>query len=364
MKDIQIVSVVGARPNIIKMAPLHKKLITHFDHKIIHTGQHYDYKMSEIFFKEFDLPAPDYNLDVGSGTANYQIGEMMMRLEKVYLNSPPDLVLVYGDTNSTLSGALSAKKCNLPLGHIESGLRSFDRRMPEETNRVITDHISDYLFTPTQAAQANLQNENIQGMVFQTGDISVEIVREATKLKSTILSELNIPRTGYLLFTVHREENTNSRENLTSIVNAVKALDCDFISIFPIHPRTKKILKETGLYEILESCKNLILIPPVGYLDFINLIKNAKKVVTDSGGVQKEAYLLQTPCITLRSNTEWVETVNQGWNHLTGTDTKTIVRNIMEWDPSSESQRPIFGRGNTSDEIIHRINELFVNRHS
>lgn len=362
MKDIKITSVVGARPNIIKMAPIHKKLSELFDHEIIHTGQHYDYKMSEIFFKEFALPSPNYNLDVGSGTANYQIGEMILRLEKVFLNSLPEIVLVYGDTNSTLAAALSAKKCNLPLAHIEAGLRSFDRRMPEETNRRITDHISDYLFTPTQTAGENLQKENVQGAVLQTGDISVEIVREAAKIKSTILSDHNMADSNYLLFTVHREENTNSLENLTSIVNAVKVLDRVFTIIFPIHPRTKKILKETGLSEMLENCQNLKLIPPVGYVDFINLMKSAKKVVTDSGGVQKEAYLLRTPCVTLRYNTEWVETVTQDWNHLAGTDTETIVRTIADWNPSADSQKPIFGAGNTSDEITRKINELVVNR--
>lgn len=358
MTDFKITSVVGARPNIIKMAPLHKKLTRHFEHEIIHTGQHYDYKMSEIFFKEFALPAPNYNLDVGSGTANYQIGEMIMRLEKIFLNTLPQLVLVYGDTNSTLAAALSAKKCNLPVAHIEAGLRSFDRLMPEETNRVITDHISEYLFTPTQTAEENLQKENTQGAVFQTGDISVEIVREAIKHKSTILSDLNVSHSSYLLFTVHREENTNSHEALNSIVDAIRILDRDFPSIFPMHPRTKKVLTETGLYKILENCRNLKIIPPVGYVDFINLIKSAKRVLTDSGGVQKEAYLLQTPCITLRSNTEWVETVTDDWNRLTGIDTKTIVRTVLDWDPSKNSQKPIFGTGNTSDEIIIAINDI------
>lgn len=354
----RIISVVGARPNIIKMAPIHRKLTDRYEHAIIHTGQHYDYKMSEIFFKEFSLPPPKYNLDVGSGTTNYQIGEMILRLGKVLLGEQPDLVLVYGDTNSTLAGALAAKKCNISVGHIESGLRSFDKRMPEETNRIITDHISDYLFAPTQTAIKNLKNENVQGKVFDTGDISVEIVNHAIKIKSRILLDLNIRSASYLLFTIHRAENTDEPDVLRSLVKVIGTLDPNIRIVFPIHPRTKKILAEIGLYDILEKSRNLELISPVGYTDFIELLKNASRVVTDSGGIQKEAYLLNTPCITLRSNTEWIETVDQGWNILSGTDSKTVVKIINSWKPRGNRPNSVFGHGNTAEQIVDIIDKV------
>ena len=338
------------------MAPIHKNLSGRANHIIVHTGQHYDYRMSEIFFKEFELPQPDFNLEVGSGSANYQIGEILMRLEKVLAKIEPDLILTYGDTNSTVAGALSARKSNIPSGHVESGLRSFDRRMPEEENRVITDHISEYLFAPTDAAIDNLRKENVQGMVFHTGDISVEIINDTLKLESTILVDHNLVPSSYILLTMHRAENTNCPRILKSVIMAIKMIR-ESIVVFPIHPRTKKILQEIGLYEILESCQHVILIPPTGYVDFINLIKSAHKVVTDSGGVQKEAYLLGTPCITLRSNTEWIETVAEDWNILVGTETESVVKAIREWLPSVNSRKTIFGHGNTSAQIIKIIED-------
>jgi UDP-GlcNAc3NAcA epimerase len=356
-KIMTIASVVGARPNIIKMAPIHRKIITQSGHLIIHTGQHYDYTMSEIFFKEFDLPEPTFNLDVGSGTANYQIGQMIIRLEGVLVGARPDLVLVYGDTNSTLAGALAARKRNIPIGHIEAGLRSFDRRMPEETNRIITDHISDYLFAPTQTAINNLRKEHVQGKIFYTGDISVEIVNKALDLKSRILSEIKISPSSYILFTMHRAENTDCKDVLRSIVDSIKKIDNKTI-VFPIHPRTKKAIEEIGLYHELEKSQNLRLISPVGYVDLINLIKNASMVVTDSGGIQKEAYLLGTPCITLRQNTEWVETVSENWNKLVGTEKEALMKAIREWIPSSNARKPIFGDGKTSTEILNIIRQV------
>lgn len=345
-----IASVVGARPNIIKMAPIHRKLIEHNNHVIIHTGQHYDYQMSEVFFKEFNLPKPNFNLEVGSGTANYQIGQMILSLEKVLDEIGPNFILVYGDTNSTLAGALSARKRNIPIGHVEAGLRSFDRRMPEETNRIITDHISEYLFAPTQTALINLRKENVWGSAFRTGDISVEIVKEAMELKSNILFDLDLSSSSYILLTIHRAENTESPAVLGSIMNAIRIVD-DMTFVFPIHPRTKRILHDIGLYAALERSQHVRLISPVGYIDFINLIKNARRVVTDSGGVQKEAYLLGTPCITVRDNTEWVETVAENRNILVGTETKSIVRAIRDWAPKVAKIKAIFGQGCTSDDI-------------
>src|SRR5919107_4019191 len=356
---MEIASVVGARPNFIKLAPIHKVISTFSGyHTIIHTGQHYDYQLSEIFFKEFNLPKPNFDLEVGSGTPGYQIGEMIKRLEKIFLESLFDLVLVYGDTNSTFAGALSAMRSGIKVAHVESGLRSFDRRMPEEINRLLTDHLSDYLFAPTQTAIKNLEREHIFGKVFYTGDIAVEIVKEAVQLssKSLILNDLQLAPKSYVLFTMHRAENTNSDYSLLSVIHAFEILskvEGEIEIVFPIHPRTANMLKEKNLYDRLKECKNVILIQPVGYIDFIKLMQNAKKIITDSGGVQKEAYLLAVPCITIRKNTEWVETVNVGWNILTDIDTNKIVKATRDSMPLpvNGQLKPIFGDGRTSKII-------------
>ena len=353
---MKIASVVGARPNFIKLIPIHKILSKTFDHTIIHTGQHYDYEMSEIFFKEFNLPKPDFDLNVGSGTACFQISEMIKNLEKVFLSSKFDLVIVYGDTNSTFAGALAAEACGIKIAHVEAGLRSFDRRMPEETNRVLTDHLSDYLFAPTKTAIKNLKREHVSGNIIYTGDVSVEIVKEAVKLssRSKILTSLQLKPKSYVLVTMHRAENTSSEGPLTSVIRAFEMLP-EIQIVFPIHPRTEKVLQEKKLYERLKKCKNVKLIKPVGYIDFIELMQNASKIVTDSGGIQKEGYLLSIPCITIRDNTEWVETVKGGWNILTGVHTNKIVKAVRYWTPS-HSLKPIFGKGKTS----RIINELIT----
>lgn len=352
----KIVSIVGARPNIIKMAPLHNKITktSNFEHFVIHTGQHYDYKMSEIFFKEFNLPTPDKNLGVGSGTANYQIGKILQRLENALLNLNPDLVVVYGDTNSTIAGAIASNKCNYKLAHVESGLRSFDISMPEEINRIITDHLSNLLFSPTKNALINLRKESVFGQVSNTGDLSVEILNESLKLNSPILNEIGLIPKSYIVLTIHRAENTNSVNKLISIVNIIKKMDNNFKTIFPIHPRTENFLKKNDLMNSLLSCKNLKIIPPLGYLDFITLIRNASKVLTDSGGIQKESYLLKTPCVTLRTNTEWTETLENGWNVLTGTDYKLVLKELKKTKPL-ERNKSFFGSGDTTKKIIKVI---------
>jgi UDP-GlcNAc3NAcA epimerase len=378
---MRVASVVGARPNFIKLAPIHKAISTLSEHTIIHTGQHYDYELSEIFFKEFYLPKPDFDLDVGSGTSGFQIGEMVKRLEKVFLENHNkfDLVLVYGDTNSTFAGALASKTSGLRVAHVESGLRSFDRRMPEEINRILTDHISDYLFAPTNTAIENLQREHVSGKIVYTGDIAVEIVRQAVHVssKSSILDDLQLLPKSYILFTMHRVENTNSDENLLSVIRAFEALAEEELEegrqqtriVFPVHPRTANLLQEKNMYERLKMSKNIFLIKPVGYMDFIKLMKNAKKIITDSGGVQKEAYLLSVPCITIRKSTEWVETVNEGWNILTDTDTYKIVKAASEWMPmpapvldhhKGNQQKPIFGDGKTSQIMKDFVESLGI----
>jgi UDP-GlcNAc3NAcA epimerase len=360
----KIASVVGARPNFIKLAPIHNLMndpkFSSFEHIIIHTGQHYDFKLSEIFFNEFSLPTPNYNLDVGSTTPCIQIAEMIKKLEHLFQSLKIDIVLVYGDTNSTFAGALAATKSSISVAHVESGLRSFDRKMPEELNRILTDHISNFLYSPTKTALENLKSENIQGEIINTGDISVEIVKDAeTKLyNSLILTQLNLEPKNYYLFTLHRSENTNP-ECLKSIIEIFTQIP-ELKIVFPIHPRTTKILEQNNLYNKLKKCSNVILIDPVGYIDFINLIKYASKVITDSGGTQKEAYLLNTPCITIRNNTEWIETINEGWNILTGIDVEKTTNAIINWFPQKKksNRNPIFGDGKTSNIIIDHLKKL------
>jgi UDP-N-acetylglucosamine 2-epimerase (non-hydrolysing) len=355
LKNERVVSIVGARPNFIKLKPIHDRFKNDFRHEIIHTGQHYDYRLSEIFFKEFKLPEPNYNLEIGSGRSGYQVGEMIKKIERILTKNKYDLVLVYGDTNSTFAGAFAAVKSKIRVAHIESGLRSFDRRMPEEVNRILTDNISHYLFASTKTASHNLKRENVFGKIFETGDLSVEVIAKAKKLasKSTIIKDLDLDPKKYIIFTMHRAENTEIDTSFLSIIRAFKTLS-DIKILFPIHPRTKKILKEKKLYQKIKYCKNVLMIPPVGYIDFTHLVINADKIVTDSGGIQKEAYLLSIPCITIRRNTEWIETVKEGWNVLTDTNSKKIVESVRKWDPHKSRQKQVFGKGNTS-EIIKDI---------
>lgn len=348
---MKVVSVVGARPNFIKLVPVHKTISRFADHRIVHTGQHYDYELSEIFFEEFNLPEPDHNLEVGSAKPAYQIGEMLKRLEKIFAKTRFDLAIVYGDTNSTFAGALAANRMGIKVAHVESGLRSFDRRMPEETNRVLTDHVGDHLFAPTQTAVKNLEQERVYGEVVYTGDVTVEMVKRAADFasKSQILEDLNLDRKSYMLFTMHRVENTASKASLVSVIRAFEKMP-EIKIVFPIHPRTIRVLKEIGLLGRLRRCKNVKIIQPVGYVDFIRLLQDASKMVTDSGGAQKEAYLLSVPCVTIRKNTEWVETVETGWNVLTDTVTDKIVEAAISWKPHGRPQ-PVFGDGTASAKI-------------
>lgn len=356
MKKKKIASVVGARPNFVKLAPIHECLKEEIDHFIIHTGQHYDFELSEIFFKEFRLPNPSINLEVGSGPPGFQVGEAIKKIEKILTDEKFEMVVVYGDTNSTFAGAFAAARNGIKVAHVEAGLRSFDRRMPEEINRILTDNISNYLYAPTETAITNLQNENIYGEVIFTGDLSVEIINEAKELarRSDILKRLCFNNKNYILFTMHRSENTELDSSFLSIIEAFELLkDKNFI--FPLHPRTKKILDSKNLFKRLELLNNVKIIPPVGYVDFINLIQNAEKIVTDSGGAQKESYLLSIPCITIRKNTEWLETVTEGWNLLVDTDKNKIVNAINDWMPRSEHKELIFGNGDTSSLIKKSI---------
>ena len=359
---MKIASIVGTRPNFVKLAAVHRafKANPNIKHTIIHTGQHYDFHLSEVFFREFKLPKPSANLNVGSGSTCYQLAEIVKRLEKILSNSNFDLVLVYGDTNSTLAGALAAVSCRLKVAHIESGLRSFDRQMPEEINRVLTDNVSSYLFAPTKGAINNLHDEHVRGEVIYSGDLSVELVSQAAEIgakSSTILSTLQVEPKSYILLTMHRAENTMSSNPLLQAIKAIEVLK-DTTIIFPVHSRTYNALKEKHLLRRISNCTNLKLIQPLGYVDFIKLAQNSKKIITDSGGVQKEAYLLGVPCITIRQNTEWIETVYEGWNKLTQNSTYAIVKAVRKWFPERRAIKPILGKGNSSVIIREKILSL------
>lgn len=354
---MKIISVVGARPQFIKIAPLIKAWDKHnleyrtqkIKHILVHTGQHYDLEMSHLFFQELSIPAPDYNLGVGSGSHSYQVGNMLINLEEVLLKEKPDVVLVYGDTNSTLAGALAAAKLQIPVGHIEAGLRSFNRKMPEEINRVLTDHISNYLFCPTKTAVSNLRKEGITKGVYLVGDVMYEIFAKSLSLLKDrgILSKLGLNSKEYFLLTIHRGENTDNARNLRSILTALRQIKERVV--FPVHPRTRKVLKKLKWFSP-RKFKNISFINPLSYFDMLTLEKNAKKILTDSGGVQKEAYWLKVPCITLRDETEWVETVKGGWNVLVGVDKEKIVATAEGFCPGNQKRLEI-GRGMPSKRI-------------
>lgn len=354
---MKVASILGVRPQFVKASAVSRELRKKHEEILIHTGQHYDYQMNKVFFEQLNIPKPDYHLDIGSGTHGYQTGEMLKKIEEVLLKEKPDIVLTYGDTNSTLAGALAASKLQIKTAHVESGLRSFDRSMPEEVNRILTDHCSDILFCPTQNAVDNLRNEGITENVHITGDVMVDSLlynREIAENKSTILNDLGLKSKKYLVATIHRASNTDNERNLKNIVDAFSELNETII--FPLHPRTEKFLKNYGLYDRLKS--SVILTQPLGFLEFIKLTNHAKMMLTDSGGVQKETYVLKVPCITLRENTEWVETVYDGWNVLVGTDKEKIVRMVKELRPLLENHRNRFGNGDASKNIVSIINGL------
>ena len=347
---MKIITIIGARPQFIKAAAISRELLKHknITEIIIHTGQHYDDNMSEIFFNQMKIPMPKYNLKIGGGTHGQMTGRQIEKIEEILINENPNLVIVYGDTNSTLAGALAAVKLNIKVAHIEAGLRSFNRNMPEEINRIITDHISTFLFAPTQISVENLIKEGFNvSKIYKTGDIMLDacIYYKTYSKKPNLISD---SITDFNLCTIHRAENTDNIENLTKIFKGLSY--SNKVIILPIHPRTKKIITESKI----EISKNILLLDPVGYFEMLWLELNADKIITDSGGVQKEAYFFKKFCITLRNETEWMELVHGGWNVLVGSNTNLIKEFINKESPNLPYIN-YYGTGNTSTDIVNKI---------
>ena len=344
---MKFVSVVGARPEFIQATPVSRALRKNHQEILVHTGQHYDYKMSQTFFDELGIPVPDYNLEVGSSSHASQTAEILVRFEELLFKEKPDCVIVRGDTNSTLAGALAASKLHIPTVHIEAGERSFDRRMPEEINRLVADKLASAFFCVSQTAVRQLANEGITKDVYWVGDVMLDANlanRPLARQKSTVLSTLGLDPASYGLVTVHRAANTDDPQRLANIVKALSQVGETVV--FPVHPRTRGALQKLGV----QFGDNVRLIEPVGYFDMMVLEENARIIATDSGGVQREAYFMQKPCITLRDETEWTETVQVGWNKLVGVEVERIVSEWKTFTPPAE-QPPIFGDGKAGEKI-------------
>jgi len=346
---MKVVSIVGARPQFIKASPLSRELRLRHHEILVHTGQHYDRDMSDVFFEELGMPVPDYHLGIGSGPHGAQTGAMLAAIETVLQKESPDAVIVYGDTNSTLAGALAAAKLHLSVAHVEAGLRSFNRRMPEEINRVVTDHLSTWLLAPSEVSRQQLAQEGIVQGVHVVGDIMVDALHlhgPRAAERSEALARHQLRAGTYYLATVHRAENTDEGGNLRQIFDALGALDRPVI--LPLHPRTEKRMAELGV----AIGANVQVLAPQGYLDMLALQRGAACVLTDSGGIQKEAYYLRVPCVTLRTETEWVETVATGWNTLVGTDPERILAAVARRPAPGTPHPDLYGDGMTAGRIV------------
>jgi UDP-N-acetylglucosamine 2-epimerase (non-hydrolysing) len=353
---IKIFIIVGARPNFIKVAPLFDELKKNKNLKpiLIHTGQHYDFNMSKVFFHGLNIPHPDYNLKIGSGLHGEQTGKIMIKLEKICLKENPKLVIVVGDVNSTLASALVSAKLHIPVAHIEAGPRQFDKMMPEEINRILTDHISDFLFCPTQISVKNLKKEGITKGVYNSGDIMYDAFLKNIKIarkRREVLRKNKLKSKSYLLLTMHRPFNVDNKKVLKRILESIAMASRGRKVIFLVHPRIKrniKYLKNNNKY------KNFLFLKPVDYLNMLVLEENAKKIITDSGGVQKEAYFLKVPCITLMNGTGWPETVKSGWNILVGNERKKII-NAVNFSKNMKTQQRYFGNGRAAYKIVKTL---------
>jgi UDP-GlcNAc3NAcA epimerase len=353
---MKLLTVLGARPQFIKAATVSRELRkSAVKEIIIHTGQHFDANMSEVFFKEMDIPTPDYHLDVNNLGHGAMTGRMLEKIEEILINEKPDIVLVYGDTNSTLAGALAASKLHIPVAHVEAGLRSFDMGMPEEVNRILTDRISKYLFCPTDAAVNNLKKEGFDGFdcnISKTGDVMYDAVlyyRDKARSTSKILAAKNLTPGKFVLSTLHRAENTNDVERLRSICSALNEIHSTLPVVLPLHPRTSNYLKSNNI-EL-----SVHVIEPASYFDMLTLLENCKIVLTDSGGLQKEAYFFGKFCITLRDQTEWVELVEAGANLIAGADRQKIVNGFKSNLNTVVSTRPLYGTGDAARKIVSAL---------
>jgi UDP-N-acetylglucosamine 2-epimerase len=347
---LKVVTIVGARPQFVKAAAVSRELRRRHQEILVHTGQHYDYEMSGVFFDGLEIPPADVNLGVGSGSHGAQTGAMLKGIEDVLRSERPDYLLIYGDTNSTLAGALAASKLFVPVAHVEAGLRSFNRRMPEEVNRVVADHLSNVLFCPSETAVANLAAEGITDGVHVVGDVMLDVLHwalERVGAQPPVLSRWGLSPKSYLLATLHRSENTDDRARLAAILQGLDALDENEPVIFPVHPRARKVINDAGFH----LKPHVRLVDPLGYLDMVAATASARLVLTDSGGLQKETYWLGVPCVTLRDQTEWVETVEAGWNVLVGADAAKIVDAARSFAPTGP--RPeLYGNGHAAAQCV------------
>lgn len=345
---MKIVSIIGARPQFIKAAVVSKEFIKRdgIEEILVHTGQHYDENMSKVFFDELEIPKPDYNLGVGSASHAVQTGQMLIKTEELLMSEKPDWVLVYGDTNSTIAGALAATKLHIKIAHVEAGLRSFNKLMPEEINRITTDRISDLLLVPSQNAMKLLEKEGLAENSLFVGDVMFDSILFYQKMAEEKISLSDITdEKDFYLATVHRAENTDDRQRLQNIFSAFSEMNKPVI--LPLHPRTRSKL------EGIEYNDNVKIIEPVSYLEMILLLKNSSKVLTDSGGLQKEAYFMQKPCITLRDETEWIETLNGNWNFIVGTDKDLILEKISV--DTFDEQGEYYGDGKAGEKIVNAL---------
>lgn len=363
---MKLLTVVGARPQFIKASAVSRAIQAEnvrgagLREVIAHTGQHFDANMSKVFFEELSIPEPDYHLGIASLGHGAMTGRMLEAIESVLLKEKPDMVLVYGDTNSTLAGALAAAKLHVPVAHVEAGLRSYNKRMPEEVNRILTDHVSELLFCPTQTAVNNLRNEGITGGVHLVGDVMYDVTLHYRDLAAErhCLKKWGVSEKGYALCTVHRAENTDDAARLQGILGALRDIALEIPVILPLHPRTRKIIEGMDQPEAL---RGLTVLEPLSYLEMLRLEMSARVILTDSGGVQKEAFFHRVPCITLRDETEWVETVEMGWNELVGADRETIM---CAWTGTSVASREgeVYGDGDAASRVVLAMLTLLLNR--
>lgn len=359
---MKIITIIGARPQFVKAAVVSREIAKHKDLKevIVHTGQHFDKNMSDIFFEEMEIPKPDYHLDINSLSHGAMTGRMIEKIEEILLKEKPDYLMVYGDTNSTLAGALAAKKMHVKVIHIEAGLRSFNMKMPEEVNRILTDRISDILFCPTDTAIENLKKEgydHINCTIIKSGDVMYDAAMyyaQQSAEKSKVIEQLNL--SDFILCTIHRAENTDDLNNLKSIVTALNKINKECQVIVPLHPRTKSIITKNNIQT------HFTIIDPVGYFDMIELLKHCKLVITDSGGLQKEAFFFKKFCITIREQTEWVELVKNGFNFIAGTDTERIYSIYKETvNKTGDFSIPLYGKADAASLIVNNIQKHFSN---